>query len=93
MFYSQCGSTLYARLEIWKAACAEADSQLDMSGPSQWNSSNNSSGSSGELSEGEWISWAHWLDVQILGYVATRDEAFVVLVDCLISVKVASATV
>jgi hypothetical protein len=53
MFYPQCGSTLYARLEIWKAACAEAESQPDMSGPSQWNSSNNSSGSSGEMSEGE----------------------------------------
>jgi len=49
----ECGSTLYARLEIWKAACAEAESQPDMSGPSQWNSSNNSSGSSGEMSEDE----------------------------------------
>jgi hypothetical protein len=49
----QCGSTLYARLEIWKAACTEVESQPEMSTQAQWNSSNNSSGSSGEVSEGE----------------------------------------
>ncbi|KAJ9579030.1 hypothetical protein L9F63_024865, partial [Diploptera punctata] len=54
----ECGSTLFARLEIWKAACSEADSpQGEASAPpqaappaTQW-SSNNSSGSSGEVSD------------------------------------------
>ncbi|KAJ4450474.1 hypothetical protein ANN_01899 [Periplaneta americana] len=50
----ECGSTLYARLEIWKAACTEMESQPEMSGPPQWSSSNNSSGSSGEVSDGKW---------------------------------------
>ncbi|PNF18523.1 hypothetical protein B7P43_G09016 [Cryptotermes secundus] len=49
----ECGSTLYARLEIWKAACTEVESQPEMSSQAQWNSSNNSSGSSGEVSEEE----------------------------------------
>ncbi|XP_069675388.1 DNA-binding protein D-ETS-4 isoform X2 [Periplaneta americana] len=49
----ECGSTLYARLEIWKAACTEMESQPEMSGPPQWSSSNNSSGSSGEVSDEE----------------------------------------
>ncbi|KDR08401.1 DNA-binding protein D-ETS-4 [Zootermopsis nevadensis] len=48
----ECGSTLYARLEIWKAACAEVESQPDVGGTPQWNCSN-SSGSSGEVSEGK----------------------------------------
>ncbi|XP_066996170.2 DNA-binding protein D-ETS-4 [Anabrus simplex] len=41
----QCGSTLFAQLEIWKAACQDLDIQ--------WNNGNTSSSSSGDASEDE----------------------------------------
>nr|CAD7268493.1 unnamed protein product [Timema shepardi] len=60
----QCGCTLFAQLEIWKAACQELESRLDMTEASRWSSpgtsasndastSNNCASSSGDASDDE----------------------------------------